>query len=114
MSPLVTVLVSVGIRGKRYNAWTWGSMPIICGGLLVCGRTEENYNSIGVFCVVGATVLRSIKTVMQEKLLDPKERALDSVTLLHYFSPWAGALLLTMSMICEGKDPIAPLLAPSN
>jgi len=113
VSPLVTVFVSVCIRGKRYNLWTWLSMPIICGGLLVCSQQEVNYNTLGVVCVVGATVLRAIKTVMQEKLLDPKEKDLDSVSLLYYLAPWAGASLLVMSLCFEGLAPFTMLL-PSD
>jgi len=88
-------------------------MPIICGGLLVCSQQEVNYNTLGVVCVVGATVLRAIKTVMQEKLLDPKEKDLDSVSLLYYLAPWAGASLLVMSLCFEGLAPFTMLL-PSD
>lgn len=110
VSPLVTVLVSVFLRGKRYNYWTWASMPVICGGLLLCGGQEVNYDSLGVALVVGATILRALKSVMQEKLLDPKERYLDSVTLTYYMAPWAGSFLVMMSLAFEGVEPLAMLL----
>lgn len=110
VSPLVTVLVSVFLRGKRYNCWTWVSMPVICGGLLLCGQQEVNYNALGVALVVGATILRALKSVMQEKMLDPSERYLDSVTLTYYMAPWAGCFLVTMSLAFEGVEPLAMLL----
>ena len=34
---------------------TWGSMPLICGGLLMCSVDEVNYNVKGVLCVLVAT-----------------------------------------------------------
>jgi len=107
LSPLVTVGMAVLMRGKQYNAWTWGSMPLICGGLLVCSVKEVNYNLKGVICVIGATVLRAVKSVMQESLLDQK---LDSITLLFYLAPWAGGFLLLMSLVCEGLEPYRMLL----
>lgn len=113
VSPLITVLISIIMYRKRYNQWTWLSMPIICGGLLVCSSTEVNFNAVGVAFVVGATILRALKSVMQEKLLDPSEQTLDSVSLLYYIAPWAGAILLCMSLVLEGSDPIM-LLLPSQ
>lgn len=113
VSPLLTVLVSMTMQGKRYNSWTWISMPVICGGLLLCSFTEVNYNTLGTVFVFGATLLRAVKSVMQEKLLDPKERSFDSVTLLAYFSPWAGAFCLSMSLCFEGLAPVM-LLLPSG
>jgi len=107
LSPLVTVFMSVLMRGKRYNAWTWGSMPLICGGLLVCSSKEVNYNLKGVICVVLATILRAVKSVMQESLLDQK---LDSITLLFYLAPWAGGFLLLLSLLCDGLEPYRMLL----
>ena len=35
-SPLITVLMASAM-GTRYNLWTWLSMPVICGGLCICG-----------------------------------------------------------------------------
>jgi drug/metabolite transporter (DMT)-like permease len=113
VSPLITVLISILIYRKRYNTWTWLSMPIICGGLLVCSSEEVNFNSTGVVFVVLATILRALKSVMQEKLLDTNEKSLDSVSLLYYIAPWAGSILFCMSLMLEGLDPIN-LLMPSQ
>eukprot|EP00415_Alexandrium_ostenfeldii_P001199 UN1199 len=106
VAPLITVLVAVVLRGKRYNWWTWGSMPVICGGLLVCSTEEVNFDAWGATFAVVATVLRAVKSVMQEKLLDPKEKDMDSVTLLYYLAPYAGFFLVSMSLSFEGPDPI--------
>mmetsp|Transcript_64974 Transcript_64974/g.141618 ORF Transcript_64974/g.141618 Transcript_64974/m.141618 type:complete len:347 (+) Transcript_64974:404-1444(+) len=105
ISPLVTVLLSVVMQRRRYNAWTWASMPVICGGLCICGSTEVNYNTLGVTFVVGATTLRAAKSVMQEKLLDTREGKLDPVTLLYYQAPWAGSFLVCLSFFFEGSAP---------
>jgi len=113
-SPLVTVVMSIILHRKRYNMWTWASMPVICGGLVVCSKQEVNYNLIGVICVVGATVLRAVKSVMQEQLLDPKRRALDSVSLVYFLAPWTGGILVAMSLVFEGPATLTLLLPPAE
>jgi drug/metabolite transporter (DMT)-like permease len=114
VSPLVTVLMAMAIRRKTYNAWTWISMPVICGGLLVCSTEEVNFNLLGATLVVLATVLRATKSVMQEKLLDPKEKDMDSVSLLFYLAPWAGLFLVIMSLCFEGLEPLRTLFPWRN
>jgi len=109
VSPLVTVLMAMTIRRRTYNAWTWISMPVICGGLLVCSTEEVNFSLFGGTAAVLATVLRATKSVMQEKLLDPKEKDMDSVSLLFYLAPWAGVFLVMMSLCFEGLEPLRTL-----
>mmetsp|Transcript_66088 Transcript_66088/g.123275 ORF Transcript_66088/g.123275 Transcript_66088/m.123275 type:complete len:346 (-) Transcript_66088:101-1138(-) len=106
MSPIITVIIAVATMGKRYNMWTWVSMPIICGGLILCSVEEINFDALGCFYATGATVLRSVKSLMQGKLLvDPSEE-LDSVSLLFYMAPWAGAFLWMASLASEGMAPV--------
>jgi len=106
IAPLMTVLVSVVMSGKRFNKWTWASMPVICGGLLVCGAEEVNFDVIGAACAVVATVLRAVRSVMQEQLLDAKEKDMDAVSQLYYMAPYALGFLVSMSLAFEGSDPI--------
>merc|ERR1719284_2135243 len=112
MSPLITVLMAVVFQGKRYNAWTWGSMPVICGGLVLCSAKEVNYDHMGAFFATGATVLRAAKSIMQGKLLTDSNK-LDSVTLLFYMAPWAAVLLFALAIFSEGVEPISLLLLGS-
>jgi len=109
VSPLVTVLMAMAIRRTTYNAWTWISMPVICGGLLVCSTEEVNFNLHGATLAILATVLRATKSVMQEKLLDPKAKDMDAVSLLFYLAPWAGLFLVIMSLCYEGLEPLRML-----
>lgn len=107
MSPLITVLMAIILEGKRYNMWTWISMPIICGGLLVCSAKEGNFDALGASFAVGATVLRSVKSLMQARLLTEK---MNSVTLLYYMSPWAAMVLFIMALFSEGLEPLVMLI----
>jgi len=104
MSPLITVLMAVTIQGKRYNRWTWMSMPVICGGLAVCSLTEMNFHALGAAYATGATVLRAAKSLIQARLLSSAEK-MDSVTLLYYMSPWAAAFLMILAASSEGTKP---------
>eukprot|EP00427_Karlodinium_veneficum_P011773 CAMPEP_0169084808 /NCGR_PEP_ID=MMETSP1015-20121227/12823_1 /TAXON_ID=342587 /ORGANISM="Karlodinium micrum, Strain CCMP2283" /LENGTH=400 /DNA_ID=CAMNT_0009144851 /DNA_START=515 /DNA_END=1717 /DNA_ORIENTATION=+ len=110
MSPLITVLIAtVFPPRKRYNTWTWLSMPVICGGLVACITQELHFDALGAFYATGATILRAVKSIMQGKLLDPSER-LDSVTLLFYMAPFAAGLLFVFSLISEGLEPYSLLI----
>lgn len=106
MSPLITVLMAIILEGKRYNTWTWISMPIICGGLLICSAKEGNFHALGACFAIGATVLRSVKSLMQARLLTEK---MDSVTLLYYMAPWAALVLFIMALFSEGLEPLEML-----
>lgn len=105
-SPLITVFMAT-VMGKRYNLWTWATMPIICGGLAVCVTQEMNFHWFGALSCVGAAVLRGVKSILQASLLSGEkgERKLDSVELLYYMSPWACLVLLLFAIGLEGSAP---------
>jgi len=109
LCPMITVGFSVLLERKQYNWWTWFSMSIICGGLLLCCKMEANYNAIGVLFVVISIVTRALKSILQGMLLDGSEK-MDAVTLLCYTAPWAGLLLEIAALCTEGLTPIWLLL----
>lgn len=104
MSPIITVALAVFMQHKRFNSWTWASMPIICGGLALCSVKEVNFNVIGAFFALGATILRAIKSIIQGKLLQGADK-MDSVTLLFYMAPWSAAFLFVTALLTEGVEP---------
>lgn len=105
MTPLITVLIATVFEGKRYNAWTWGSVSLICGGLIVCGVKEVNFHVLGLSCAICATILRAVKSIIQGRLLTPAEK-LDAVTLLYFMAPWSAAFLFAMGLLSEGLKPL--------
>lgn len=109
MSPLITVLLAMAIQRKRYNWWTWLSMPVICGGLAICSFQESNFHPLGAFYATGATVLRAVKSIMQGRLLQGDK--IDSVSLLYYMAPWAAGVLLLLATFMEGFEPQLLLLS---
>lgn len=110
MGPVITVILAIVIDGKRYNAWTWVSMPVLCGGLMVCSVKEANFHLLGGLFATGATILRAAKSIMQGSLLKSKEDKLDAVALLYYMAPWAAAVLVVLMAIIEGAEPVTILL----
>merc|ERR1719326_891061 len=118
MSPLITVLIAVVLPPrKRYNAWTWMSMPVICGGLVICTTKEVNFHALGAFYATGATVLRALKSIIQGRLLDPSETKLDSVTLLYYMAPFSEGLepyTLLVPRLRTGPTEAAPVTGVGN
>jgi len=104
MSPLITVALAVCWQGKRFSWWTWGAMPLICGGLALCSLGEVNFSIYGAFHATGATVLRSVKSIISGKLLQGEK--IDSVSLLYYMAPWAAVLLLLLAIASEGFEPL--------
>lgn len=105
-SPLITVIMMVLVTNTRYNAWAWGSMPIICGGIVLCAAKEVNFHMWGAIFCFGATVMRGAKSIIQGKLLSAPGEKLDSVALLYYMAPWSAALLFVMALFTEGLEPV--------
>lgn len=105
MTPLVTVIIAFTFQGKRYSSWTWFSIALICGGLLLCSVKEVNFHVLGVTCAILSTILRAAKSIVQGQLLTP-EKKLDAVTLLYYMAPWSAAFLFIGSLSLEGTKPL--------
>lgn len=109
-SPFITVIMMVLVTNTRYNAWAWGSMPIICGGIILCAAKEVNFHLLGAIFCFGATVMRGVKSIIQGKLLSAPGEKLDSVALLYYMAPWSAVLLFAMAFVSEGTEPLVVLL----
>jgi len=103
-TPFITVLMSVLFTDKRYNWWTWASMPLIFGGIVICSQKEANFSVLGLLFAVTAMVARAAKSIVQASLLCKKDR-IDPVTLLYYMSPFALVLLTGLTLATEGPLP---------
>lgn len=110
-APLVTVAMATCMTGTVYNRWTWGSMVIICSGLLLCAGNEVNFNAFGIICAVVSTVMRAAKSIIQGQLLTGEDR-LDSVVLLCYMAPYSALMLVVMAALSEGSQPPYLLVVP--
>lgn len=107
VGPVVTVLVARTFTGVRSNNWTHGSLLAISIGLMVCSGWEANLHVLGMVLAVLATVMRALKSVIQQKILEEK---MDSVLLLFYMAPFAGFWILLASLVGEGVEPMKLLI----
>jgi len=72
---------------------------------MLCSVLEINFHLLGSVCVLAATTLRSLKSIMQGELLSDPADKLDAVSLLFYMAPHAGAMLIIVSLLTEGLHP---------
>lgn len=85
-SPFFTMLLMRAMVGKKYSLSQYGAIIPMCGGVMMCTVGELNFNIIGFLAVVGSTLLRGIKSIMQGRLLTAPEDRLDAMMLLYHMS----------------------------
>eukprot|EP00908_Phaeocystis_cordata_P007588 Transcript_18242.p2 GENE.Transcript_18242~~Transcript_18242.p2 ORF type:complete len:201 (-),score=54.54 Transcript_18242:478-1080(-) len=85
-SPLFTMALMYLYTGKRYSRAATLSMLPMCGGVMLCVHGETNFHVVGFGAVILATLLRGIKSILQQRLLTSPEEKLDSMSLLFYMS----------------------------
>mmetsp|Transcript_107067 Transcript_107067/g.345616 ORF Transcript_107067/g.345616 Transcript_107067/m.345616 type:complete len:717 (+) Transcript_107067:90-2240(+) len=104
--PIVSVFISTAVFGRRFGVWVWLSVIIISVAAALCSLSDANPNLMGISCALVAVVLRSCKSVIQEKLLEN----LDALMLLFYMAPVAGICLSVVSLSLDGVAPLAIFL----
>ena len=65
--PLFTILLMYSMTGKRYSPGAWGSMVPMCGGVMMCTAAEFNFHPVGFGAVIAATLLRGVKSIVQQR-----------------------------------------------
>lgn len=92
-SPLMTMLLAIGITGKRYSGLAYWSMLPMCGGVMLCVKGELGFSWVGLALIVASTALRGVKSIMQGTLLTNREDKLDSLSLLYHMSKYSIVML---------------------
>jgi drug/metabolite transporter (DMT)-like permease len=85
-SPLFTMVLMYIATGKRYSRLSTFSMLPMCGGVMMCTAAEINFHLVGFGAVIAATLLRGVKSIVQQRLLTSPEEKLDSMSLLFHMS----------------------------
>lgn len=83
-SPFFTMLLMRAMVGKQYSLSQYLAILPMCGGVMMCTVGELNFNIVGFSAVVGSTLLRGVKSIMQGRLLTAPEDRLDPITLLYH------------------------------
>ena len=98
------------MTGKRYSRAAYASMVPMCGGVMMCTAGELNFHWLGFLCVVLATLLRGVKSIIQGRLLTSPEDKFDSLTLLFHMSGCSIAPLGCYVALCESQFLYDPLV----
>eukprot|EP00397_Hematodinium_sp_SG-2012_P011680 GEMP01011825.1.p1 GENE.GEMP01011825.1~~GEMP01011825.1.p1 ORF type:complete len:295 (+),score=61.02 GEMP01011825.1:365-1249(+) len=107
--PAMTLLVSIvcKVQGDR-SVWQWVAMVPIIGGTVLTSFAEVDLDVLALILVLLSLLLRSIKLVLQSKLLRGLKKQMGPARMLYYSSPINAALFLVWSLAQEG---IAPWVA---
>lgn len=100
-SPLFTMGLMFLAVGKRYSRTATLSMVPMCGGVMMCTAGEVNFNLVGFSAVIAATLLRGVKSIMQQRLLQSPDEKLDSMSLLYHMSGPSVLILGAISAATE-------------
>jgi len=104
-TPFWTMVLAILIQKRQFSVAAYGAMLlVILGGCLCAVGETSRFPLSGVFFSIMATVLRALRTLLQDNLLRGREK-LDSITLLYYAAPFNLALFLCGSFIFEGLRP---------
>lgn len=109
--PLFTMALMYTMAGKRYSLAAYASMLPMCGGVMMCTAGEINFNATGFAAVVGATLLRGVKSILQQRLLTEPDERFDSLTLLYHMSGCSIAPLAAYAALVEHAALRDPKLA---
>lgn len=107
LTPLFTLITSMILDGRRYNSWAYWAMIPVCGGGAICSFNEVNFSVVGCTLSISAVVFRSLKTILQGRLLC--DQNVDSITLCYYMAPFNLTILATASALTEGTRPFRTL-----
>ena len=99
-SPLFTMALMYLYTGKRYSRAATLSMLPMCGGVMLCVHGETNFHVVGFGAVILATLLRGIKSILQQRLLTSPEEKLDSISLLFHMSGPSIVFLRWVALPC--------------
>jgi len=104
--PIWTVLTAMVLQQKRFNAAAYLCLIPVCSGGAICAYGEQsNWVVIGVVLSCMSSVMRGVKSVLQQHLLRDAPRKIDSISLVYYSAPLNLGLFLVASLVFEGTSP---------
>jgi len=102
----LTTIALVIIMGMPFNKWLTLPACVVAFGCALGSGGEINFNLIGTVLCFSSNIFRSLKVVMQQKLLigESKDK-FDPVALLFWISLPSAAVMLLSSCLTEGFAP---------
>lgn len=102
LTPATTAMLAT-VVGRRESAPAYAALVPVVGGALMATRFEPEFHAAGFAAALAATLLRSGKAVLQDRLLtDPAER-IDAMGLLRLMAPYAAVMLVVPVAVWEPR-----------
>lgn len=96
--PAFTVFLQVIFFKKTFSQDTYLSLIPIVGGVGLASWAEVNFNRLGFYSALIASVITALMAIMSGILLTQQ---LNAVNLLYYMAPWSFVMLLPLAYLSE-------------
>lgn len=100
-TPAFTAVLAAVMLGHRETRQVYMSLIPVVVGIVIASGAEPMFNIIGFAAALTATAGRALKSVLQGIMLSDNSEKMDSMSLLMYMAPVAGAALVPVTIIFE-------------
>jgi len=112
-TPVCTVIVAI-LFDQPFRKQLVLPVLVVCGGLALCVTGQMKFSTMGCIFSLLATLLRSVKAVLQQILMVGENSKFGPFELLAWISVPSVVLMLSWSMATEGLEPYSMLAKPSS
>eukprot|EP01062_Namystynia_karyoxenos_P056745 TRINITY_DN47666_c0_g1_i1.p2 TRINITY_DN47666_c0_g1~~TRINITY_DN47666_c0_g1_i1.p2 ORF type:complete len:359 (+),score=141.44 TRINITY_DN47666_c0_g1_i1:80-1078(+) len=99
--PGVTFFTSVAFGVLGWDLKLFGSIVLICGGVIACTNNEMQFHLLGLIFQVLGLIVESIRLVLSEKLLKGVGLSFNPLQMLYYVAPLSAICLLPPFLFLE-------------
>jgi len=96
--PFFSVLLQVFCFGKNFDIKTYISLIPIVGGVMLATYTETEYNAIGFYTALIASIITALLAIVSGLILS---KDLDSLNLMYYMAPISFLMLYPVAHFTE-------------
>jgi drug/metabolite transporter (DMT)-like permease len=100
-TPVFTAAIASIILGQRETKEVYLALVPVVVGIIIASGAEPMFQLAGFTAAVTATAARAFKSVLQGLMLSDSSDNMDSLSLLMYMAPIAGAILIPATLYFE-------------
>lgn len=112
-TPACTVVVAIVFQQPFRKQLVWPVL-VVCGGLALCASGAMHFSMMGFLFSLCATLLRSVKSVLQQILMVGQDARFEPLELLAWISVPSVTVMLAWSLATEGTLPYSMLAGPGS
>lgn len=105
-TPVCTVVVAL-VFNQPFHKRLMLPVLLVCAGLALCVSGAIQFSLMGLVFSLLATLLRSVKAVLQQVLMTGEKAAFEPVELLAWLTIPSVLVMLSWSLVTEGSAPYA-------